>query len=114
MRRAGIEPTPSTVTVVTFRLALPLSYLRPFSLGESVKESSGMEEKPRRSSLCLTLKPGESIDIGDDVSVVFKGRKPGTGNIRFSVTAPVTTKIRRKKAEKSEVVTEDEPEDSEG
>lgn len=58
-----------------------------------------MDEKPRRSNLTLTLKAGESIDIGEDVTVVYRGRKAGTAHAQITVAAPVTTKIRRKKAD---------------
>ncbi len=55
------------------------------------------EKKPGRSSLCLTLRKGETVDVGD-VTVVCKGRKPGTNSVVICFVAPRTTPIKRHKA----------------
>lgn len=53
------------------------------------------DEKPGR--ICLSLKTGESVQIGDDVVVYV--RSPGghgTGNaVRLSITAPKKKKVYR-------------------
>lgn len=50
--------------------------------------------------LKLTLKPGEYIDIGDNVRVVFSGGS--SNNIHLLVDAPKEIKIARSNAGKSE------------
>jgi carbon storage regulator CsrA len=48
----------------------------------------------RPTTLTLSRKPGETIHIGDDVTILVK-RCAETGRVSLSITAPESTRILR-------------------